>query len=593
MGAPLPKTRAAALRLPAKPVILKIDGIEVTQAIQNMAHSVPLIAGKATVARVYLTLKFNFPLPPGQPSASVTGEVSVRRTPAGPVTKLVAANAIPVPQQGSLKDRRKSLDLSLNFLIPDHLGTAGDLYLRVSRLEIKIAGFPKSLVIPVPSHTTRHVTLVTSPPLRVRIVGIRYTTGTPPQSYAPSARDFQMVLSWLRRAYPVPEVLATQAIIDATSTWPFFCGDVNAQLSAIRALDVAGGMDRRTHYYGLVADGADFMRGCASGIPQTPDPTTVASGPVGSATFGWDNDGCYGDWYTGHELGHTFGRFHPGFCGETHDDSSYPFANGQLSNSDGDFVGFDFGDAALGLPMQALPGVDWHDVMTYCTFQWLSSYTYMGVRNRIVAEETLGAAPGPVRGAARVRRRAATASTDLIQAVARVNTQDGSGRFVFVNPIPAGDPTPQDPKSPVLLRALDASGKVLAQYRIAPKHDTCQEGGPGGSATIDAIFPKTGSLAVLELTVSGKTVDTFRPTTARLSARSVRSGTPPKDLRYTVQTSIDGGATWQTQAVGAKSRKYKLNPEEFGAAKTVKVRIIASNGFESSVVSTENRKVQN
>jgi hypothetical protein len=60
-----------------------------------------------------------------------------------------------------------------------------------------------------------------------------------------------------------------------------------------------------------------------------------------------------------------------------------------------------------------------------------------------------------------------------------------------------------------------------------------------------------------------------------------------------VQTSIDGGATWQTQAVGAKSRKYKLNPEEFGAAKTVKVRIIASNGFESSVVSTENRKVQN
>jgi hypothetical protein len=113
--------------------------------------------------------------------------------------------------------------------------------------------------------------------------------------------------------------------IDATSAWPFACGDVNAQLSAIRGLDVAGGTDRRTHYFGLVSDGAGFMRGCASGIPQTPDPTTVASGPTGNSGFSWDTDGCYGDWYTGHELGHTFGRFHPGFCGETHDDSSYPF----------------------------------------------------------------------------------------------------------------------------------------------------------------------------------------------------------------------------------------------------------------------------
>src|SRR5262249_49618665 len=161
----------------------------------------------------------------------------------------------------------------------------------------------------------------------------------------------------------------------------------------IRALDIGAGTDKRTHYFGLVADGGFFMRGCAAGIPQTPDPTTVASGPTGPATWGWDFDGSYGDWYTGHELGHTFGRYHPGACGEAHDDPSYPFTAGQLANADDAFVGFDAGDPAYNLPMTALPGVAWHDVMTYCSYQWLSSYTYQGILTRLLAENNLPAGP--------------------------------------------------------------------------------------------------------------------------------------------------------------------------------------------------------
>ena len=30
--------------------------------------------------------------------------------------------------------------------------------------------------------------------------------------------------------------------------------------------------------------------------------------------------------------------------------------------------------------MRALPGTAWHDVMTYCDNQWLSSFTYDGIR---------------------------------------------------------------------------------------------------------------------------------------------------------------------------------------------------------------------
>ena len=38
------------------------------------------------------------------------------------------------------------------------------------------------------------------------------------------------------------------------------------------------------------------------------------------------------------------------------------------------------------MPMAALPATQWRDVMTYCSFQWLSAYTYLGVRRRLILE---------------------------------------------------------------------------------------------------------------------------------------------------------------------------------------------------------------
>ena len=65
-----------------------------------------------------------------------------------------------------------------------------------------------------------------------------------------------------------------------------------------------------TRYYGVVRDaGGLFMRGCAQIGGR------FGSGPAGPGTFGWDNDGAYTDWYGGHEIGHMYGRKHPGFCG--------------------------------------------------------------------------------------------------------------------------------------------------------------------------------------------------------------------------------------------------------------------------------------
>jgi len=375
-GAELSQVQTPVIDLTRNPV--QLDAIEVTQAIQDLSQSIPLVVGKGTVVRVYLSNYSNA-------SMTVSAELSLRRGPSDAPVAVASANTVILDpaQAGNLAAARSDAARSLNFVVPYTHTAEGPLRITIARITDVSTGNAVS----IGRERRPVVRFIVSPPLRIRILGMRYQQGSPPVAFVPSSLDFALLVSWLGRAYPVGQVISSQTVIDATASPPFGCGDINAQVAAIRALDMSAGGDPRTHYYGIVSDGGFFMRGCAAGIPATADPSTVASGPTGPATWGWDFDGSYGDWYGGHELGHTFGRKHPGFCGETQDDlQNYPFANGQLADSADSFVGFDVGDPAQGLPMTALPGQSWHDVMTYCNYEWLSPYTYRGILNRLIAE---------------------------------------------------------------------------------------------------------------------------------------------------------------------------------------------------------------
>ena len=186
--------------------------------------------------------------------------------------------------------------------------------------------------------------------------------------------------------------------VDADFVAPFNASTVdlaNAQIAALRSREVSSGVDPRTHYYGLVDDdsGRNFMRGKAFAIPGAARPDTVASGPAGVPNgFAGDRDASYADWYGAHELGHTFGRFHPGFPPGQQDasDPQFPYDDGCLSSPDNKYVGVDLGDHDLNLPAAALPGLKYHDVMTYADNQWLSAYTYQAILARLQEEDALG-----------------------------------------------------------------------------------------------------------------------------------------------------------------------------------------------------------
>lgn len=369
---------------------LKLDGLEVAQSIQTIDNKVRLIAGKPAVVRLYADWTSV-----GSQSF-VTAELAWRKN-GGGFSYLPAFNRVEVSpgQKPSTVEQRYDLAKTINFRLPEAAIGEGKLDLRVRRVSV-----PGGADIPLADPYEATVEFRRSPPLRVRVIGLRYRDpAVPGDRVAPDAVHFDLLRSWLLRAYPVASLEWSQLVVDADLLEPPFGEDAsdlaNAQLMAIRAREVSSGIDPRTHYYGLVADdGSDgrFMRGSAVYNQASRAFGLIASGPAGVPTYWkWDTDPSYSDWYGAHELGHTFQRRHPGFpVGKQQRDpfeQGFPYKNGLISNGD-TYAGFDVGDPQWPqLSMRALPGNIHHDVMTYDTNQWISAYTYEAIHDRLLDEE--------------------------------------------------------------------------------------------------------------------------------------------------------------------------------------------------------------
>ena len=380
-----PRRRPSMLGLAALGTAVRIRGIEVVQCVQDLQNSVPMVANKPTVVRIYLD-PTSF-----AKAGTITGEIAWSK--GGGETYLPAVNSLRINPASAetLNDQRFDIDRSLNFRLPAQAVTGGGLDLRLSRILM-----PGGADLPIGTPGVQHVNFTAVPPLRIRVIGLRYRTAA--GMVVPAAVHFAYLKSYLGRAYPVPAIEWSHIVVDADFQAPFNANTVdlaNAQIAALRSREVSGGVDPRTHYYGLVDDDSmrNFMRGKAFAIPDSPQPDVVASGPAGVPRgFAGDKDASYADWYGAHELGHTFGRSHPGFPPGQQDasDPTFPYPNGFISTPDQRFVGLDAGDPELGLSMQALSGRVYHDVMTYADDQWLSAYTYEAILARLVGEDSLG-----------------------------------------------------------------------------------------------------------------------------------------------------------------------------------------------------------
>jgi hypothetical protein len=630
-------------------ITISVDGLEIIQAVQGPDNSVPMIANKPTIVRAYLTIQ-------SPDLAIVRGELKITSV-SGTSVIVPSTNTIRLDPAitYSMVSKRENIDSSLNFRVPPELLSSSRLTFVISSIIDAASG--SVLACSDCSVKQTSIEFHQTPPLRVRVIGIRYKTNEEiPKTHEPAPEDFKKIESWLRRAYPVANVEFSQTIMDAKimrtgeiydDKWPFDCNQINAQLSSIRAEDISNrSIDPRTHYYGLVWDGnlyvkgldnkvegPFFMRGC-SPVAEAANPSTVASGATGNYDWGWDFDGSYGDWYAGHELAHTLGRSHPGFCGDqVREDKEFAHDDGRISDLTPYFMGMDIN----GTSIYPLPGSTWHDVMTYCPQQWLSKHTYCALLDRLVAEEVFATQAIPARSAiarefrASASRFTAAMRANAIDASPQVSTPDAQSadsvkaQFVeddlihvvaIINYSQKKIESMNRPtrisrgiisyqKDEAKIRLFDANDKLLAEYPASVKLSTDPVEKQDQKALVSTLVPFVRGTAKVVLlygeteaqqTVSEKPPTTTKPSNqggASLSGGSAmqfawkKSTDPDGDqLTYTVEISSNN-KVWEVCATDLTVTSWKLSPEtikeKLKDSRNVWIRVVTSDGFNRAI----------
>jgi hypothetical protein len=576
-----------------------LEGVEVTQAIQDLDNSVPLIAGKKTWVRVYL----------GKLSGTrtISGTLVAKRDTSS--VTLTALAPITIDSTENLTTRRRSWTKSLDFAVPAAMLSSGTTIFTIGTLSDTSAS-PKRIICDDCAVPTQ-VSFSRMPPLLIRVVNLTYPFQSSPSAplvtISPRTVDTALLQSWLGRAYPVSNTTFIQSTTASTSTTgvvgtgpaatgTFTCDSANIQLLATRATEISSGGDTRTHYLAVVSNQGFFMRGCAA-QDKNGNFLTSASGPSGvpaSVTIGaGDTDASFGDWYGGHELGHTFNRFHPGFCGESTDDLlAFPYPKGQISDAkERSFAGLDVGDTANGISLSVLWGSATFDIMTYCVQpQWLSAYTYQGVRLQLLSEN-----PGfkPLKRAFQ-RDTSTMLVGPSVHVVAEVNLTKLTGSFGSVIPVTRALPS-STPNSRAEFVVRDATGKELFRQSAPIFEMTDLPDGADRLGLIDTSVPFREDMAQIQLELDGAVVaryanDQIAPPAVRGVKFARESGeaavtitwspSPPSSgqVTFTAQTSVDT-KSWLTIGVGLSDPLVTLAADQANAQV---LRVTANNGFRSS-----------
>jgi len=555
---------------------------------------VPLVAGKQTVVRVHLKVFDGKGDVPG-----VHGYVYYPYSGYGPVFSPINAGSV---MTARASPDRGVLDHTLNFTIPGPYATgSGLLFVRV----LPPAGITFSGIEEL--QESRWLNFGSVPAMRLRLVGMNYTING--VTYTPRNVDYANVQSWFRSAYPTGNLISsrTTAAFTQTTNLPNCC-TVDQQLATIKALDIINKTATSdTRYYGLVFEGPPdfhFMVGCVCAFGTT-------SGPTGADTWGWDTDGSYGDWYTGHEIGHQHGLCHPGACGaqEGQPDTSphcatYPYPKGLIGGTATDSKRY------YGLNVERLEvyGPTWADMMTYCNNLWISDFHYRRIRDYMLNPPA--AAGGQAADAA---AQAALEAVERVLVTGRVDLATGATGLDPMLRVPdAEDLVPRTPGEYSLVLA-DSSGAWLAECPFSLRVQDHPEQVPvaacaspsQGAAATDAetgyIFelvpwhPSAASvsiwfadheLATRSVSAHAPEVTVTHPNGGEMLGGSFEArwnaGDADDDhLTFTLLYSRDAGETWQTVATGIGGGAYDVDAHLLGGSTEAMVKVLASDGVNT------------
>ena len=416
---------------------LSIESLEITQAVQTTSNSVPLIAARPTIVRVYA--KYTGPTAPSSVTVALTG------TRAGVALPPVTLG----PQAVSAAPSRATYSSSFNLLLPASW---------LSGTVAMTATVDSTAAVPESDETnnTKIATLKfnTMPALTIVIVPIRYTDLSNEQTYAAPTVD--TISDFIKRTYPLSTINIsfhapynfTGDLGDLTGSYWSNEGGTGLldQVIDLKAADLAsqGGADAPTVYYGLVSTGTSLAntwlplnRGFILGIGLIG--TRVSAGLDVPVSLGLSDPEITTD-TAAHEIGHNLGRSHaPCDTPQSTVDPNYPDPTASIIQ-----FGVDVSKGTVLNPSTT------KDVMSYCSPQWVSDYTYKALYN------ALGGTPA-----------AASSTTPVESLLIRAGiAPDGTATFAPVYGI-TGVPGSAPNTSDYRIEFLDAAGNAVAAQPVA------------------------------------------------------------------------------------------------------------------------------
>ncbi len=538
---------------------LTVDRLEVTQALQDGANTLPLVQGRRTVVRAYLGI--------GQdpvPVPFVTGKLSgyVGSTLLGSVPAFNPGGRIVAPVDPDWQQ----IDHTLNFELPYAWTLQPTL-----RLEVEVN--PDHSVAELNYNNNKLSTLMIFLPcggVNVTFLPIHYT---PPGGYSPAdpSANINVGAEFMRKIYPIPDKglayfprreMALTRSINMTGTDALMLKGLEAELLSSSA-------PQAEHIYGWLPSLAYQHNGLGS-MP-------------GVAAFGNDTESP-NRWRRtfAHEIGHNYGLNH----------SALTTAGGHW---------FDVYDRVIKPVPASVGGKDLLDVMVPARLEsegWISPVNYEYLVGQICS--------GGAAAAAAITKSPAAVDTLLVTGILS-NTTPAAGsldplyRFTSVPTytLPVG--------AQYCVNLRNAANTLLSQYCFNQDF-AVDSGTPAGVMPFGMVVPYPAGLNRVELvkgaTVVGSrvastntpTVTVTFPNAAGLTLSGSQNITwtgsdlDGNPLTYNILYSRDNGATWMGIGSGLTGNTYNLNfsglPGTTGASG--KIKVMVSDGFKSAEDSSNN-----
>jgi hypothetical protein len=322
---------------------LKIEGVHVIQVSQNPLWSVPMVAGRAALVRVF-----------GVANQCNDAKPKVRITIGGAAPVTVDAPETTVRFQ---TDERTLLS-TWNYNVPANLVQSGMTIVAEIDSDGAVAETNEA-DNRYPATGSRQVLVRTVPTFGLKFVPITQTVNGAPVTGDIAGKTDQF-LDWSRRLLPIKDfdVKVREAYTTTAGTLGSTGSNWQAVLQEIDALRVADPVDSKRYHYGIAK--VSYNSGVA-GIGYVP----------GKAAMGWDhNNTGSGSQVMAHELGHNLSMSHTPCGGPNNPDPSYP--------NTGFYTGGRIGVIGYDQVSQTLKDPEiYTDIMGYCNSQWISDYSYV------------------------------------------------------------------------------------------------------------------------------------------------------------------------------------------------------------------------